>query len=148
MLLSSLITLVVCNACDSDFQFKIHNVLEDSHRFNVQPGLDSASALVNGSNFCSVNGVDTYFSTGSHAFQEPNGAMSTTVFDAGVVLSVPDNKKFFDSLRDQALVLFRDPAVQATNASKMSSGQVNIKMWKHSNKLTSMFCLKEFMLPR
>ncbi len=131
-------TLAVCNVGGSEFNFQIHNVVEDSHRFNTQPGLDSASAVVNGSNFSSVGGVDTYYAAGSHAFREPSGAMSTAVFDADVVLSVPSNKKFFDNLRDQALVLFRDPSVQATNASKMSSGQVNIKMWKHSNRLTSM----------
>jgi hypothetical protein len=114
-----------------------HAIVEDAHRFNTQPGFDNASSVANGCSFSTVPGVDCRYTDGSHSFEEPNGAIGLVVLDADVVLKSAKNSAFFDSLLRIARQLFTNPNVQPTNASKMSSGHVNIKMWKNSNKLAS-----------
>ena len=115
----------------------VHNVVEDTHRFNVLPGLPNASALVNGCNFSTVPGVDIQYESRSHSFQEISGAMSTTVFDAEVILI--EHRQFFDSFAKNTYTLFKDLSVKANNTGKMSSGQQDIKLWKLNNTMTSKY---------
>jgi len=92
------------------------------------PGLGSASAVVNGTHFNTVPGIDVRYESGSHSFVETNGAQSLTILDSNKILSNDCNRQFFDDLAKVALVLFQNPQIQANNASKMSSGHADIKM--------------------
>ena len=122
-----------------DFTVVKNVIIEDVHKFNTQPGFDNASVVANGSNYATILGCDTRYESGSHTFKKTNGSVSLCILDSKVVLSNLVNAKFFAKLLNVGTLAFSNPAIQPNNASKMSLRQVNIKLWRNSNKLTSIF---------
>lgn len=117
-------------------RFQLQNMVMDTSRFEQYPGFNTASDSANGKPYCVIPGLDiVHRDRPVMLFNEKR--ICTTVYLPAEEVMNSCHSTLLQEINGILYGIYCDGKLQMTNAAKMSSGPIDIKLYYASNKSDS-----------
>lgn len=117
-------------------KFELMNMVMDTTRFEQYPGYSNASQCANGKTYSVIPGLDTVHKDRPvMLFNEKR--ICTTVYLPGDEVMKSEHKSLLNEINGILYNIYCEGKIPMTNAAKMSSGPVDIKLYYASHKSES-----------
>lgn len=120
---------IVLPGVQENVKFELKNVVMDTSRFEQYPGFASASQYANGRTYSIIPGLDTVYKDTPTMFFDEKRVCTTVYIPGNIIMSSPPHSKLMQNVNKILYSIFCESKIPMTDASKMSSGPLDVKQY-------------------